>query len=235
MVERGQLFLLPCPLGEGANKEMLPPAIAQVIATTNTYFVENIRTARRFLRSMDRNCDIDGMTFIEIGKHQEHVDLAKALRSASSGKHFAVISEAGCPGIADPGSIVVAKAHQLGIRVVPIVGPSSFYLALMSSGFNGQQFTFHGYVPKDRKERLRAIQQMESSAKHGTQIFMEVPFRNHHLMQDILDCCHPDTQLCLAADLTLPSEYIRTRTVLEWKKKTAPDLRKRPCVFLFGC
>lgn len=235
MSEKGTLYLLPSTLGEGAPKELMPPAIAEVIGKTKHYFVEDIRSTRRFLRSMDSTCDIDGMTFIEVGKHADRMDMAKVFRPTKNGENMAVVSEAGCPGIADPGSRIVAKAHELGVKVVPIVGPSAFYLALMASGFNGQQFKFHGYVPKERKARAKAIGQMESAAKFGTQIFMEVPFRNHHLLEDILAGCHPETKLCIAADITLPGEYIRTRTISEWKKKTAPDLKKRPCVFLFGC
>ena len=232
----GALYMIPCSLGEGAQQDMMSAQTIPVINSTKHYLVEDLRSARRFLRWMDREIDIDAMTFTVIGKNSGNIDLAKMLGPVEKGENVGVISEAGCPGIADPGSAVVQKAHELGIRVVPISGPSSFYMALMASGLNGQQFYFSGYLPKERKDRVRTIQEMERNALVSgiTQLFMEVPFRNHHLLEDILAQCKPATRLCIAADISLPGEFIKTQTISEWKKKAAPDLKKRPCVFLLG-
>ena len=208
----------------------------QVIAKTNYYIVEELRSARRFLRWMDRECDIDKMHFDVIGKNSGRLDLLRLLAPVKEGENIGLISEAGAPGIADPGAAVVAKAHELGIPVQPIAGPSAFYLALMSSGMNGQQFRFHGYVPKEQKERIKRLQWFESEMNRTgeTQLFMDAPYRNQHVYNDLLQNLRPGTRLCIAVDLTLPQEFIKTRPISEWKKKAAPDLRKRPCVFLIG-
>lgn len=228
--------MIPSTLGEGTPKEMMSPITLTIMASIQHYIVEEIRSARRFLRWMDRECDIDSMTFEIIGKNRGELDLSKILAPISEGKDIGLLSEAGCPGIADPGSKVVAKAHELGMVVVPISGPSSFYMALMASGLNGQQFQFNGYVPKQPKDRAKKLLQMENDMIHHgtTQIFMDAPYRNQHVLDNILQVCRPSTLLCVAADIAQPSEYIKTRTISDWKNKAAPDLRKRPCVFLLG-
>ena len=236
MAKAASLILIPSSLGEGASQDMMAPITQRVIKDTSHYIVEDLRSARRFLRWMDRECDIDSMHFEEIGKNNRHSDNTQLLEPALSGNPVGLISEAGAPGIADPGADIVAKAHELGIPVKPISGPSSFYLALMSSGMNGQQFRFHGYVPKEQKERGRKLLSFENEVNRTgeTQIFMDAPYRNQHVLEDALNILRPNTKLCLALDLTLPTEFIKTRTISEWKKKAAPDIRKRPCVFLIG-
>jgi len=176
---------------------------------------------------------LDALILHSLNKHTRPEEVSNYLSSADKGKNIGVVSEAGCPGIADPGADVVKIAHSKGIKVVPLVGPSSILLALMASGFNGQSFSFHGYLPKERGERIRKLKELERTAqqKDQTQLFIETPFRNQHLLEDILTNCSPATPLCIACDITLPSEFIRTQYIAEWKKKV-PDINKRPAIFL---
>ena len=230
------LYLLPNVLSEGDWQNVLPAQIFQLVTHTRYYIVENIRTARRFLKQVNRDTDIDQLTFYELNKHTEQNELPGFLKPLEQGENVAVISEAGCPGIADPGAEVVKIAHQKGYKVVPLVGPSSILLALMASGLNGQSFAFNGYLPVRANERTRAISNLEKLAKNNrqTQIFIETPYRNNQLITDLLKTCSPSTLFCIAANLTGENEFIATKSVSQWKGNV-PDLHKQPAIFLLGC
>lgn len=232
---RGRLFLMPTLLGSEKWEHVIPAEVAEIAKETRFFAVENIKTARQFLRKLDRSFPIDDTTFFILNKKTSPQDLAEMLVPLRNGFNVAIMSEAGCPGIADPGADLVALAHQNGEFVSPLTGPSSILLGLIGSGFNGQSFCFNGYIPKDKTQRIKAIKNFEYIAnKSGqTQIFMETPFRNNHLLEDILNECLDHTFLCVACDLTLPSERIQTMTVVEWRKK-AFSLNKRPTMFLIG-
>ncbi len=195
--------------------------------------VENARTARRFVKTISPEKVIEELTFTVVDKDTPQGEVKKALQPILEGKNGGVISEAGCPGIADPGAELAKYAHQLGIKVVPLVGPSAILLALMGSGFNGQSFAFHGYIPIEKKQRLLAIKnlEMEMLKRDQTQIFMETPYRNNQMLTDLMSALSPGTRLCIAANITAPDELLQTKTVAEWKQKL-PDLHKIPAVFL---
>ncbi len=228
------LFLIPVTLGETEIDKVLPPFNREIILRIKYFIVENIRSARRFLKKTDSGIDIDSLIFFELNKHTSPADVSGYLNPISEGHSVGVISEAGCPAIADPGADVVAIAQQKNISVIPLVGPSSILMSLMASGFNGQSFTFHGYLPIDSNERISKIKLLEQRiyAENQTQLFIETPYRNGKLIEDILKTCKPSTKLCIAADITCESEYIKTKTLPEWKKNQIPDLSKRPCIFL---
>ncbi|MBP3775183.1 MAG: SAM-dependent methyltransferase [Bacteroidaceae bacterium] len=228
------LYLIPCTLGNAPIEQVLPSYNKEVILGIRHFIVEEVRTARRFLKAVDKGIDIDELTFCPMGKHADAALFRQYLRPLAQGEPVGVISEAGCPAIADPGALIVALAHQQGFRVVPLVGPSSILLALMASGFNGQNFSFHGYLPIDPAGRTAKIKKMESAAyaDRQTQLFIETPYRNAQMMQELLRTCRSQTRICLAAGITCPEEYIRTLTVQEWRKVTLPDLRKIPAIFL---
>jgi len=205
--------------------------------TALSYFlVENARTARRFIKSVAPQQVIEELQISVIDKDSTPAQIQAALQPVLTGQDAGVISEAGCPGIADPGAELARAAHQLGIRVVPLVGPSSLLLALMASGMNGQSFTFHGYLPIERARRAAAIKQLErlALAQHQTQLFIETPYRNMQLLEDLLSQLTGSTRLCIAANLTAPNEYVRTNTIAGWKKTGLPDIHKQPAVFLVG-
>ncbi|WP_128548412.1 SAM-dependent methyltransferase [Larkinella soli] len=228
------LYLIPTVLADQTTDTVLSPQVREVISRTDVYFVENVRTTRRFISSLKTGRVIDELTFFDLHKDTPEADTRRQLLDLSrENRDAGVLSEAGCPGVADPGAEAVRLAHQAGWRVAPLVGPSSILLALMASGMSGQSFAFHGYLPIDRHERAKAIRQREQDARRNrqTQIFMETPYRNNQLLADVLQSCQPDTRLCLAADLTAPTEFIRTMTVREWKNHP-PDLHKKPTVFL---
>jgi 16S rRNA (cytidine1402-2'-O)-methyltransferase len=229
------LYLIPSNIGDSDWQYTLPAGISGIIMNTRFFIVENVRTARRFLKWVNRETDIDRLEFFELNKHTAPADIPSYLIPLSQGHDMAVISEAGCPGVADPGAAVVRLAHQKGFQVVPLVGPSSVLLALMASGLNGQHFAFNGYLPVRPNERLREIGQLENQMKKTgqTQIFIETPYRNNALVKDLLKSCSPDTLLCIAANLTGEKEFIVTRSVAQWKGKV-PDLHKQPAVFLIG-
>jgi 16S rRNA (cytidine1402-2'-O)-methyltransferase len=230
---KGQLYLIPTVLAPGTTGQVLTPQIREIILQTNHFFVENIRTARRFIGELHTGKAIDEIEFYELNKDTSINDIRKNFALFKEGKDAGIISEAGCPGIADPGAIAVKLAHEQGIRVVPLVGPSSILLALMASGFSGQSFVFHGYLPIDKSERARMIRQLEKDAlqKNQTQIFMETPFRNNQLLDDLLIYCQPATLLCIASNITTPDEFIRTMPAKDWKEHK-PDLHKKPTIFL---
>lgn len=228
----GSLFLIPVTLGETSIDRVLPSYNKEIILSIKYFIVENVRTARRFLKQTDPAIEIDELTFYTLNKHTTKEELSGFLNPIQEGFSIGIISEAGCPAIADPGSDIVAIAQQKNIKVVPLVGPSSILLALMASGFNGQNFAFAGYLPIDSDERIRTLKQLEHRiyTENQTQLFIETPYRNEKLLADILKTCKPSTKLCIAADITLESEYIRTKSITEWKK-SLPELSKRPCIF----
>jgi 16S rRNA (cytidine1402-2'-O)-methyltransferase len=226
------LFLIPVTLGETLITKVLPSHNKAVILSLKHFIVENERTARRFLKQTDPDINIDALTFYTLNKHTSKEELSGFLKPIADGHSVGIISEAGCPAIADPGADIVAIAQQKNIKVVPLVGPSSILLALMASGFNGQSFAFQGYLPIDNDQRIKALKNLELRAysESQTQLFIETPYRNGKLVEDILKTCKPATKLCIAADITLESEFIKTKSILEWKKQI-PELSKRPCIF----
>lgn len=227
------LFLIPVTLGETPVSQVLPSYNKDVILSLRHFIVEEVRTARRFLKQVDRDIDIDALTFYPMGKHADAAEFSHHLEPLRKGESMGVISEAGCPAVADPGADLVAIAQREGLHVVPLVGPSSILLAVMGSGFNGQSFAFNGYLPIAPAERAKRLKQLESrsASEHQTQLFIETPFRNHKILTDILSACNPRTRLCIAAGLTTEKEYLRTKTVKEWKQSPPPDLNKIPAIF----
>lgn len=227
------LYLIPVTLGDTPIERVLPAYNKEVILSIRHFIVEEVRTARRFLKQVDRNINIDELTFYPMGKHADAALFSKYLDALRKGEDMGVISEAGCPAVADPGADVVAIAQREGHKVVPLVGPSSILLAVMGSGFNGQSFAFHGYLPIAPADRAKRLKQLESrsAAEHQTQLFIETPYRNHKIIADILATCNPRTKLCIASGLTTDKEYICSRTIKEWKQTTLPDLNKIPTIF----
>lgn len=227
------LYLIPVTLGDTEIDCVLPSYNAEVIMSIKHFIVENVRTARRFLKKVNKDIDIDSLTFVELNKHTSPESISTYLEPLVKGSSMGVISEAGCPAIADPGADVVAIAQRKGLRVIPLIGPSSIILSLMASGFNGQSFAFHGYLPIDKSERAKKIKTLEQHiySDNQTQIFIETPYRNNKMMEDLLTFCRPQTKLCIAADITCEGEFIKTRTLKDWKGKM-PDLSKVPCIFL---
>lgn len=232
---KGKLYLIPTTLGSETTHHIIPAEVAQLAIRLRSFAVEDIKSARRYLRKLDREFPIDESRFFVINKRSTAEDVMPIIHLLLSSEDVGVISEAGCPGIADPGAELVAVAHQHEIHVHPLVGPSSILLTLIASGFNGQQFAFHGYLPKDRKERVRKIKDLEfNSRKSGvTNLFMETPFRNNNMIEDLLNELIDDTLLCIGSDLTNPNERIQTMTVAEWREK-AYDLNKIPAIFAIG-
>ena len=233
-VATGILYLIPSSMGEGAPLALPAYALAQIKHLR--YFVtEQAKTARHFIKTLGLDHRLQDMHWEELNRHTPPQQIMTFLAPLLAGEDLGLLSEAGCPGVADPGAELVSLAQQKGIRVVPLVGPSSILLGLMGSGLNGQCFAFQGYLPIKSPERRKALQHYEQvSRKQGqTQIFIETPYRNAALWEDMLQSLAPDTRVCLALDLLLPSQDIRTKTVADWKKDIAPDLHKRLCVFLF--
>jgi 16S rRNA (cytidine1402-2'-O)-methyltransferase len=232
---KGNLYLIPTPLGETGFEASLPAYNLQILQTIDVFIVEELRTARRFLRKAGYTKDFENVEFYLLNEHTPDNEALTMLEKAGSGQNIGLLSEAGLPCIADPGNIVVRLAHQKGIRVIPLTGPSSIMMALMASGFNGQNFVFHGYLPVKPEERAKALRELEQAqARHNqTQIFIETPYRNIAMLESIVKTCHPSLMLCIAVDLTLTTEWIRSLAISEWKKQK-PDLHKRPAVFLLG-
>ena len=230
----GILYLIPCTLGDTPAELVLPQHVIAIARTLTHFIVEHPKSARQFLSSLKPEHPIQSLQFFTLNEHTGPKELSGMLDPLDSGEDVGVISEAGCPGIADPGADVVLLAHQKGIRVVPLVGPSSILLALMASGLNGQSFAFHGYLPIAEQERNVAIAALESdSAKRGqTQLFIETPYRNEKLFGALLARCRPQTLLCVATDVSLDSEQIHTRTIAQWKSMPFPSLNRRPSMFL---
>jgi 16S rRNA (cytidine1402-2'-O)-methyltransferase len=225
------LYLIPSFLDEN-SLQVLPPYLLDAVKECQSFFVENERSARRYLKALWKEMVIDDYEWYPIHKAEEEV---KAIfrQKLKEGKTIGLISEAGCPGVADPGQLLTGVAHESGAIVRPLVGPSSILLALMGSGMNGQQFRFAGYLPVDPAGRAKALKDLEAESQrlHCTQIFIETPYRNNQLLETILSTCRPATRLCIAANLTGPDEFIRTKTVQEWTAAASPDLHKQPAIF----
>lgn len=227
------LYLIPTTLGDlNTISRTLPSYNLEVIYQLDTFVVEQIRTARRFLIKAKHPLPIDDMVFYELNKHTDEQLIGSYLNVAKAGRSIGLISEAGTPCVADPGAVVVKMAHELGIRVVPLVGPNSIILSLMASGFNGQSFVFHGYLPVDKTQLVKKIKEMEANARRldQTQVFIETPYRNNSLLETLIQNCQPQTPISVATDLTLPTERIVTMPSAKWKKEKV-DLHKRPTVF----
>ena len=239
MNKKGQVYLIPNLLG-GEDTDIIPQQTRAALLTIDHFIVENLRNARRFLVKMgikERGQDIiDRLHFYELDKHQKNVSWDAFLKPAMEGKSMAMLSEAGCPAIADPGSGLVWRAHQKGIEVIPLVGPSSILLAMMASGMNGQNFAFTGYLPIQQHQRIKKIKQLEKriAIENQTQIFIEAPYRNRRLLKDLLQHCHYQTRLCIAKNITLPDQFILSQTISEWKKKPLPELHKAATIFVLG-
>jgi 16S rRNA (cytidine1402-2'-O)-methyltransferase len=228
----GNLYLIPSTIGETDINLVIPEKVREVVNDIKVYIVENERTARRFLIKLGIQIPIDDITFYVLNKYTQKNELEKFLNPCTSG-HVGLLSEAGVPAVADPGSDIVAMAHQKGIKVIPLVGPSSILLALMASGLNGQSFVFHGYLPvkpEERKKRIKLIEQNSFRMKQ-TQIFIEAPYRNNQMLKDLISTCNANTLICVACNLTQPDEFVKTFTPSVWKKQVI-DLHKKPAIFL---
>lgn len=228
-----KLYLIPVTLGDTDINRVLPSHNLEVIKTIKHFIVENIRSARRFLKKCDPSINIDELTFYELNKHTKVEMISTYLEPIKKGENIGIISESGCPAIADPGADVVSIAQKRGYKIVPLVGPSSILMSLMASGFNGQSFAFQGYLPIDNSEKIRKIKQLESRSysENQTQIFIETPYRNQKLAEDLIANCKPQTKMCIAMNISLDNEYIVTKTMKEWKDKL-PEMHKQLCVFL---
>lgn len=230
------LYLIPVELGDTPQERVLPAYNKEVILSIKHFIVEEVRSARRFLKRVDRDINIDELTFYPMGKHADANLFTRYLKPLEAGESMGVISEAGCPAVADPGADVVAIAQRKGLKVVPLVGPSSMIMAVMASGLNGQSFAFNGYLPIDPADRMKRLKQLETRAvqEHQTQLFIETPYRNAKLFDTLCQTLHAQTRICVAAGITTEDEWIRTHTVAEWKRHSLPDLSKTPAIFLIG-
>ena len=235
MDKTGNLYIIPNTLGGESIEDIIPNEVTLKASGIRHFIVENLKSSRRLLRKMDRQFPIDECLFIEMNKRSTEQDTMKGLHWLTDGNDVGVISDAGCACVADPGADIVSLAHSQKIAVIPLVGPSSILLSLMGSGFSGQQFTFHGYLPKERKERIRTLKtyEFEARKKGYTQIFMDTPFRNMNVLEDLLNELADHTQLCIASNITLHNQRIRSMSVEDWREN-AYDLSKSPCVFLIG-
>lgn len=229
----GSLYLIPVPLAESAQARSFTPYLVDTINHINEYIVENSKTARKFLKEAGLKTPQSELIIHDYGKHNREGNISEFFEGLLAGRDVGLMSEAGCPAVADPGAEIVALAHQKGIKVIPLVGPSSILLALMASGFSGQSFTFHGYLPIDKLQRANKIKELEVLAeRHSqTQLFIETPFRNNPMLEEILRSCKPETRLCIACNLTAQDEFVQTKSIREWKTKI-PELHKRPAIFL---
>lgn len=230
---KGKLYLIPTTLGESDPMDVLPQTVKRAIDFIDHYIVENEKTARRFIKAVNAQKVQADLKISLLNKHTEVSEHNAMIKPCLEGINVGLMSEAGCPGVADPGAVIVKIAHEKGIQVVPLVGPSSILLAMMASGMNGQSFAFNGYLPIDKSDKKSALKNFEklSSDKNQSQIFIETPYRNNKLLEDILSALQPNTHLCIAADITLPTEYIKTLRVADWKK-TKVDLHNRPTIFI---
>ena len=232
---KGILYLIPSLLGDSPVENSLPSYNIEIIRSLDEFIVEDIRSARRFLIKAKIDKSIDSLTFHLCNEHSKNSDVNSVMQGLMNGKNAGLISEAGCPSIADPGAEVIQFAHRNNIRVVPLVGPSSILMALISSGLNGQNFAFNGYLPKKEPDRIKALKQLETLVwqKNQTQIFIETPYRNDSILKDIISACREETLLCIASDITLPSERIKTQSIRDWKSNKQ-SFNNHPAVFLLG-
>nr|WP_314837904.1 SAM-dependent methyltransferase [uncultured Flavobacterium sp.] len=229
----GKLYLIPTTMGECDPMDVFPQTIKRSIELLDQYIVENDKTARKSIKLVCPEKKQADLTLYVLNKHTETKEHLEFIKPLLEGHNMGLMSEAGCPGVADPGAVIVKLAHEKGIQVVPLVGPSSILLAMMASGMNGQSFTFHGYLPIEKDEKKSSLKTLEriSFEKNQSQIFIETPYRNNKLLEDLIQILHPETHLCIATDITLPTEYIKTKKIVAWKKETV-DLHKRPTIFI---
>ncbi|TDP61720.1 SAM-dependent methyltransferase [Flavobacterium dankookense] len=230
---KGKLYLIPTTLGEMNPEDVLPHTVKRAIDFIDDYIVENEKTARKFIKSVHPEKIQSSLRISLLNKRTESSELKSMITPCSNGQNIGLMSEAGCPGVADPGAVIVKLAHENGIQVIPLVGPSSILLAMMASGMNGQSFAFNGYLPIDKGEKKSALKSFEnlSNSKNQSQIFIETPYRNNKLLEDLVQILQPNTHLCIATDITLPTEYIKTFRVADWKKIKV-DLHNRPTIFI---
>jgi 16S rRNA (cytidine1402-2'-O)-methyltransferase len=230
---KGKLYLIPTTLGEMNPEDVLPHTVKRAIDFIDDYIVENEKTARKFIKSVHPEKIQSSLRISLLNKRTETSELKSMITPCLNGQNIGLMSEAGCPGVADPGAVIVKLAHENGIQVIPLVGPSSILLAMMASGMNGQSFAFNGYLPIDKGEKKSALKSFEnlSNSKNQSQIFIETPYRNNKLLEDLVQILQPNTHLCIATDITLPTEYIKTFRVADWKK-TKVDLHNRPTIFI---
>ncbi|MEZ7506254.1 SAM-dependent methyltransferase [Flavobacterium sp. Arc2] len=229
----GKLYLIPTTMGDCDPMDVLPQTVKRTIDFIDYYIVENEKTARKSIKEVHPEKKQSELILFVLNKRTEVKEHQDFIQPLLEGKNVGLMSEAGCPGVADPGAVIVKLAHEKGIQVVPLVGPSSILLAMMASGMNGQSFTFHGYLPIDKDEKRASFKTLERTSfeKNQSQIFIETPYRNNNLIEDLLQTLHPETHLCVATDITLPTEYIKTKRISAWKKETI-DLHKRPTIFI---
>lgn len=232
-ISLGKLYLIPVTMGECDPMDVLPQTVKRVVELIDYYIVENEKTARKSIKGVLPEKKQSELVLFALNKHTDAKEHLNFIEPLLAGKNMGLMSEAGCPGVADPGAVIVKLAHEKGIQVIPLVGPSSILLAMMASGMNGQSFTFNGYLPIDKGEKKSALKNFEklSFDKNQSQIFIETPYRNNKLLEDILQALQPSTHLCIATDITLPTEYIKTLRVADWKK-TKVDLHNRPTIFI---
>jgi 16S rRNA (cytidine1402-2'-O)-methyltransferase len=230
---KGTLYLIPNTLGSGTDK-YATQQLASTVSTLEHFIVEEIKSARRLLRQLGITRPLEELDFRMLNEHTRSQDIDSVIEPLLQGHDMGLVSEAGVPCVADPGSNVVALAHEAGVKVVPLVGPSSILMALMASGFNGQQFTFNGYLPREKADRIRKIKQLEQLATAGiTQIFMDAPYRNNQVLEDVLQTCRMETKLCIASNITCDNERINTKTIMDWNVRK-PDIHKMPVMFVLG-
>jgi len=230
---KGILYLIPTPIGDNSSFEVLPISVKKIVEELKYFIVENEKIARRFIKKIIPGKNQEELVLFPLNKFTTQEELNSYIRPCLDGISMGLLSDAGCPGIADPGAVIVSKAHKLGITVKPHIGPSSIILAMMSSGMNGQNFAFNGYLPVDKKQRTQSLikYQRHSYKEEQAQLFIETPYRSGTLFAEMIKVLDPNTRLCVACDLSLLSEYIKTQSVLEWKK-SRPNLNKRPCIFI---
>lgn len=232
-IQRGKLYLIPTTLGDNEPLEVLPLSVKKVIEELDTFIVENEKTARKFIKRITPRKSQPSLTILKLDKYADQLEIRSYLDVCENGTSIGLLSEAGVPAIADPGAEIVKLAHEKNIKVIPLVGPSSIILAMMASGFNGQNFTFNGYLPIDTSERKKAIKSLEklSKEKNQSQIFIETPYRNEKMFTDLKSTLTPTAKLCIACNITLSDEYIRTLEIKDWKSEH-PDLHKKPTIFI---
>lgn len=234
MITKGKLYMIPQTLGDTSSLDHLSPLVKQTILKLDYFVIENQKAGRRFIKRICPEKPQSKLKLQSLNKFTDPHEVQAMLTPCLEGNSVGMISDAGCPGVADPGAVLVAEAHRIGIKVIPLVGPSSILLALMGSGMNGQSFSFHGYLPIDKNQRKKTIRDLEkdSQEKQQTQLFIETPYRNNDMLDSLLQALHPTTRLCVACDLNLDTEYIATMPVAQWIKNKL-NLHKRPCIFLF--
>ena len=233
MIPNGKLYLIPVTMGDCEPMDVLAQTVPRAVSLINYYIVENEKTARKFIKSILPTKNQSDLILLTLNKHTEISEHNAMIQPCLQGINVGLMSEAGCPGVADPGAVIVKLAHEKGIQVVPLVGPSSILMAMMASGLNGQSFAFNGYLPIDKQDKKQALKTFEklSFDKNQSQLFIETPYRNNKLLEDILQTLQPNTHLCIATDISLPTEYIKTMCVAKWKKNTV-DLHNRPTLFI---